>query len=67
MLMTARETASALAVSVRTLWRLAATGEVPAPIQVGGSTRWVRKQIEAYVAEKTAAAERDRQKIAARA
>ena len=64
MLMTVREVANVLHVSVRSVWRLSAAGEIPRPIAVGGSKRWVARQIEKYVEEKATAAAREREKIA---
>lgn len=50
-LLRAREVARLLAVSVRSVWRLAATGLIPAPVKVGGATRWRACDIHAFVVE----------------
>ncbi len=39
-LLRAREVADMLAVSLRGVWRLASEGHIPAPIKLGGATRW---------------------------
>ena len=52
-----KEVAQRLGVSVRSVWRLAALGEIPRPVGIGGSSRWPRVHIEHYVEQKTAAAE----------
>ena len=38
-----------LSVSARTLWRMHAAGELPAPVKVGGSTRWRLSEVRAWV------------------
>ena len=49
MLMTDRQVAAMLSVSRSTVWAAVARGELPAPIKLGGSTRWQRAEIEARV------------------
>lgn len=44
-LLTAHELAAALRVSVSTVRRLAARGEIPPPVRVGRSVRWRRGDI----------------------
>lgn len=39
-----------LAVSLRTLWRLRSAGRLPSPIRLGGSIRWSRTEVEAWIA-----------------
>lgn len=51
-LLRAREVARLLAVSVRSVWRLASTGLIPTPVKVGGATRWRARDIHAFVAER---------------
>lgn len=54
-LMTAEGVASYLDVSVSTVWRLPRKdSEFPAPIKVGGSTRWDRSELDRYVAARKA-------------
>ena len=50
LLLTVAQVAEALgSISTRSIWRLAATGELP-PIRVGRATRWRRADVEAFVA-----------------
>jgi excisionase family DNA binding protein len=45
-----RDVAQLLGISRSFVWKLAATGELPAPVRVGGRTaRWEREKIVAYV------------------
>jgi len=44
-LLTARESASHLQISVPTFWRRVADGTVPEPIKIGGLSRWPRSEI----------------------
>ena len=39
-LLNAKELATMLSVSVRTVWRLRSAGMLPQPVSVGGSKRW---------------------------
>lgn len=52
-LLTAREVAQRLGISVRTIWRWTALGQIPAPVRPGGPTgrvvRWKTQDIERYV------------------
>lgn len=43
------DVAKILSVGVSSVWRLARNGQLPAPIRVGGSTRWRRTDIEALI------------------
>ena len=63
-LLRVREVAATLGLAVRTVWRLSAIGEIPRPVSVGGSTRWVRSQVDSWIADKARVAEREREKIA---
>jgi excisionase family DNA binding protein len=49
-LITPQELARLLAVSVRTLWRLRSTRRLPVEIRLGGSVRWRRTEILAWIA-----------------
>jgi len=49
-LLTVKEVAQALRVSVATVWRWSAAGELPPPIKICGSTRWRRADIETLIA-----------------
>lgn len=49
-LMTARDGADFLAVSLPTFWRRVADGTIPPPIKLGRLSRWPRSEIVAVVA-----------------
>jgi excisionase family DNA binding protein len=49
-LITPRELAHLLSVSVRTLWRLRSAGRLPTEIRLGGSVRWRRADACAWIA-----------------
>ena len=48
------EVAKILELGVATIWRLTRQGQLPAPIRIGGSTRWRRADIEALTAREAA-------------
>jgi excisionase family DNA binding protein len=48
-LVNARELAKLLSISERTLYRLKSTGELPAPIVLGGSVRWRLTEIRHWI------------------
>ncbi|MCC6228407.1 MAG: helix-turn-helix domain-containing protein [Phycisphaerales bacterium] len=50
-LLRAADVAALLAISVRCVWRLVASGDLPRPIKLGGSTRWRACDLEAFIAE----------------
>ncbi len=50
LLIAADEVAGMLDISTRTLWRLVSAKKVVSPVKLGGSTRWRRADIEAWVA-----------------
>ena len=51
-LLTVRDVAAMLAVSVRTVWRLSATGALPRPLRLGTKTlRWRLSDVRAYLAD----------------
>jgi predicted DNA-binding transcriptional regulator AlpA len=41
--------ADVFGVSVRHVWNLAASGQIPAPIRIGGATRWRASEIRAFL------------------
>lgn len=45
----AKELAIMLGVSVRQIWRLNAAGMLPRAVSLGGSRKWLRKEIEAFL------------------
>lgn len=48
-LLSVRQVAEYFGVSVATIWRWTASGSIPAPIKIGGSTRWRCSDIEAVL------------------
>lgn len=48
-LLKADEVAQMLSISTRTLWRLVSVKKFPAPVRVGGSTRWRAADVEAWI------------------
>lgn len=54
-------------VSERTIWRWAATGEIPQPVTIGGKLkRWRESTIVAWEKAREEEAERETKKLAAR-
>lgn len=51
MMMTADEIAHCLQVSVRTIWRLKAKGDLPKAVHVGRAVRWKRSDILEWIEE----------------
>ncbi|QDU57514.1 helix-turn-helix transcriptional regulator [Aeoliella mucimassa] len=49
MMMTAEEIAHCLQVSVRTIWRLKAKGDLPKSVKVGRAVRWRRSDILTWI------------------
>ena len=49
LVISAKELAAMLGVSIRQVWRLNETGRLPKPIRLGGSVKWLRKEIEAFI------------------
>lgn len=52
-LLTAREVAGMLKISLKTLRRRILRGEFPEPIKLRGSRRWRREQVQTWLAEST--------------
>jgi excisionase family DNA binding protein len=48
-LLRAREVADRLGIHLRTVWRWTAEGELPAPFRLGHTTRWRRRDIDAFL------------------
>ncbi|MDW9616970.1 helix-turn-helix transcriptional regulator [Sinorhizobium meliloti] len=48
-LLTARESASVLRISIPSFWRRVADGTVPQPVKLGGLSRWPRSEINAVI------------------
>lgn len=53
-LLTAKESAALLSVSLATLWRHANNGTLPAPVAFGSVRRWRQSEIMAFIASKGA-------------
>jgi excisionase family DNA binding protein len=49
-LITANQLAKLLSISERTLYRLKSTGQLPAPIVLGGSVRWRLTEVRDWIA-----------------
>jgi excisionase family DNA binding protein len=49
LLLSAQDFARALRVSVRTLYRLRSAGRLPRPLELGGSVRWRRDEVQAWL------------------
>lgn len=49
-LLTAREGAEFLSISVPTFWRRVADGTIPRPVKVGALSRWPRSEIVSVIA-----------------
>ena len=52
-LLNAHELARILALSVRQIFRLNASGQIPAPVKIGGSVRWSAIEIQNWIASNT--------------
>lgn len=48
-LLTAREGAAELQISVPTFWRWAANGTLPKPVKLGNMSRWPRSELIEFV------------------
>tara|TARA_R100000935_G_C2829559_1_gene164251 strand:- start:447 stop:626 length:180 start_codon:yes stop_codon:yes gene_type:complete len=53
-LLTVKQTAALVGMGVSTIWCQVKKGNFPAPIKIGGSTRWRRADVEALFANTTA-------------
>ncbi len=53
-LLKAKEVAEFLTVNVRTVWRWNSSGQIPKPVKLGGSVRWVLQELEKWLAERRA-------------
>ncbi len=49
LLLSAKEAARLCGIGERTWWTRNAAGAVPAPVRLGGATRWRRNEIEAWI------------------
>ncbi len=48
-LLTAREAAAELQISIPTWWRWVALGTLPKPVKLGGMSRWPRSEVLAVI------------------
>ena len=60
LLLSADRVAAALDISVRSLWRLRAAGQLPKPVKIGGSVRWRCEEITQWIADGCPALSRER-------
>ena len=51
-LLTAKDLAQKLSISLRQVHRLNSTGKIPPPIQIGGSVRWIENEITAFIEDR---------------
>lgn len=49
-LLSAREAASLCGLGLSTWWRYLSSGKIPAPVRIGGSVRWRRNELHAWMA-----------------
>jgi len=49
-MLTASDLAEMLGIDLRSIWRRKADGTLPQPVQLGRSVRWVRKEVEQWLA-----------------
>lgn len=49
-MLTASDLAEMLGIDLRSVWRRKADGTLPRPVQLGRSVRWVRKEVEQWLA-----------------
>lgn len=49
-LLTDRQAAALCGIGVRSLWAYAGTSKAPAPVKVGGCTRWRRSDLGRWIA-----------------
>lgn len=54
-LLTAKELASVLDVSLRTIWRRRKDGSMPQPVRVGRSIRWRLLEVRQWIAQASVA------------
>lgn len=50
-LLSDKQTAATLGVSVATVWRWATAGKIPKPVKLDGATRWVQSEIQGVIKE----------------
>jgi len=58
LLLTVGEVADLVGLSERTVWKLGGCGELPPPIKIGRSVRWLRRSLEEFLADRQREAEK---------
>ena len=58
LLLSVGEAAQLVGLSERTVWKLSGCGELPPPIRIGRSVRWLRQRLDDFLAERKRAAEK---------
>jgi predicted DNA-binding transcriptional regulator AlpA len=58
LLLSVREVADLVGLSERTVWKLSGCGELPPPIKIGRSVRWLRRILEDFMADRQKEAEK---------
>ena len=58
-LLKAQDVSSLLGVNTRTIWRWASAGVIPAPLRIGGATRWRQADIDRLIEAKVEEAARE--------
>jgi predicted DNA-binding transcriptional regulator AlpA len=48
-LLTVKDLAQLLKISIRSVWRLCSSGEIPRPIKIGASCRWDSEEVTGYL------------------
>lgn len=51
LLITAKEFAQKLNVSLRQIWRMLSEGRIPQPVRLGGTVRWRLAEVKSWIAE----------------
>ena len=49
-LLTVKDVAKLLNLAVRTVWRRRSAGEIPPPVEIGGSVRWRPDDLKSWIA-----------------
>ena len=49
-LLTAKQVTAWLQISQRTLWRMRSAGQLPEPLRLGGTVRWRKEELDAWLA-----------------
>ena len=52
LLLNVKEVSKLIGLSERTVWKMSACGELPAPIRIGRSVRWPKGMLEQFITER---------------